>query len=220
MTRWIIGALVLANVLFFTWSQGYLAMYGFAPVEQSEPQRLQQQLHPEAIVVLDGASLKKAEAQAAEDAKPRECLVLGPFDDAQASALRTALQGSPVAADAWQLQTVSIPERWLVYIGKFANEAALVKKRAELATLNVKADLVTAAHLVPGLSLGRFDSEADAMAELAQQRKAGVRTARVVQERESSQSTQLKLPAATDSVRTQVLALGEVLAGKSPRRCE
>lgn len=220
MTRWFIGALVLANALFFVWSQGYLALYGWAPVEQSEPQRLQQQLRPEAIVVLDGASLKKAEAQAAEDAKPRECLVLGPYDDSQADALRAALQGSTVAADAWQLQTVSIPERWVVYIGKFANEAALAKKRTELVTLNIKSDPVAAAHLVPGLSLGRFDTEAEGLEELARLRKAGVRTARVVQERQASQSAQLKLPAATDSLRAQVLDLGDVLAGKTPRRCD
>ncbi|MDT8990156.1 SPOR domain-containing protein [Curvibacter sp. APW13] len=220
MTRWIVAGLVLANALFFVWSQGYLAMYGFAPAVQSEPQRLQQQIHPEALVVLDAPSLKKAEAQAAEDAKPRECLVLGPYDDAQATALRAALQGSTVPADAWQFQSQTIPERWVVYIGKFANEQALQKKRAELGTLNVKSDPVSAPHLVPGLSLGRFDTEAEALQDLERLRKNGVRTARVLQEREASQSAQLKLPAATDSVRAQVLALGEVLAGKQPHRCD
>jgi hypothetical protein len=47
-----------------------------------------------------------------------------------------------------------------------------------------------------------------------------VRTARVVQERAASQSTQLKLPAAQESVKAQVLGLGDALAGKTPRSCE
>lgn len=220
MMRWMVWVLLFANVLFFTWSHGYLQAYGFAPAAQNEPQRVQQQIRPEAITVIGHNDLRKAEAQAAEDAKPRECLVVGPFDDSQSNALRAALQASSLGVEAWQLQTVTIPERWVVYIGKFANEAALTKKRAELTGLGLKSDPVSAAHLVPGLSLGRFDSEAQAQEDLARLRKSGVRTARVMQERASSESVQLRLPAATDAQRAVVVGLGDVLAGKTPRRCE
>lgn len=217
MVMWV---LVLANGLFFAWSQGYLRGYGLAPAVQSEPQRVQQQIHPEAIVVLGKQDLSKAEAQAADDAKPKECLQVGPFDDAQAAKLRSGLAASALAPDVWQLNTVAVPERWVVFIGKFANQAALDKKRAELNALNIKSDAVSAPHLVPGLSLGRADTEAGANEELGRLQKAGVRTARVVQERAASQSTQLKLPSATEGVKAQVLALGDLLAGKTPRSCD
>ena len=220
MMRMAFWVLLLANAAFFAWSGGYLRAFGFAPAVQSEPQRVQQQIHPEAIVLLNSQDLKKAEAQAREDAKPKECLLFGPFDDAQADKLRSALQGVSLAADAWQLNTVAVPERWVVYIGKFANAQALDKKRAELTLMNIKSDPVSAPHLTLGLSLGRFDTEANANQELDRLRKDGVRTARVMQERAASQSTLLKLPAATDSVKAQVLGLGEALAGKNPRSCD
>ena len=49
MLRLLVLVLLLGNVGFFAWSQGLLAAYGWAPVEQSEPQRLQRQLQPESI---------------------------------------------------------------------------------------------------------------------------------------------------------------------------
>jgi hypothetical protein len=220
MMRMAFWVLLLANGLFFAWSGGYLRAYGFAPAVQSEPHRLQQQIQPEAIVLLNTQDLKKAEAQAQEDAKPKECLQFGPFDDAQAGKLRTALAGSSLAPDAWQLNTVNVPERWVVYIGKFPNPQALDKKRAELTALNIKSDPVSAPHLVLGLSLGRFDTEANANQDLERLRKEGVRTARVVQERAASQTTQLKLPAATDTTKAVVLGLGDALAAKAPRSCD
>lgn len=220
MLRWMVGVLLLANGLFFAWSQGYLRAYGFAPTVQSEPQRVQQQIQPQALVLLNTQDLKKAEAQALDDAKPKECLQWGPLDDAQAAHLRASLQASTLAADAWQLNTVAVPERWAVYIGKFANPQALDKKRAELLAMAIKSDPTSAAHLAPGLSLGRFDSEASATEDLNRLRKLGVRTARVVQERAASQTTVLKLPAATEAMKTQVSGLDEALAGKTPRSCD
>jgi hypothetical protein len=217
MLRLMVGVLLLANGLFFAWSQGYLRADGLAPSAQSEPQRMQQQIQPQALVLLNQQDLKKAEAQALDDAKPKECVQWGPLDDAQAAHVRTSLQASTLAPDAWQLNTLAVPERWVVYIGKFANPQAVDKKRAELTALNIKSDPVTAAHLVPGLSLGRFDSEAHASEDLSRLRKLGVRTARVMQERAATQSTVLKLPAATEAMKTLVPSLDEALTGKLQR---
>lgn len=220
MLRWMVWVLLLANGLFFAWSQGYLRAYGFAPTAQSEPQRVEQQIQPQALVLLNSQDLKKAEAQALDDAKPKECLQWGPLDDEQAAHVRASLQASTLAADTWQLNTVVVPERWAVYIGKFASPQVLDKKRAELLAMNIKSDPTSAAHLAPGLSLGRFDSEANATEDLNRLRKLGVRTARVVQERAASQSTVLKLPAATEAMKTQVSSLDEALAAKVPRSCD
>lgn len=51
MLRWMLALVVVANLLFLTWSQHWLAPLGLGPVSQSEPQRLSQQMHPEAIVL-------------------------------------------------------------------------------------------------------------------------------------------------------------------------
>ncbi len=220
MLRVLVGALLLGNALFLAWSQGWLRDWGFAPTDGTEPMRVQQQIKPQVLLVLPGPELKKAEAQAAADAAPRECLVAGPLDEEHVRLVRARLEAQGVASDVWQWHTVSIPERWVVYVGKFANVQALEKKRAELSALNLKTDPVSAAHLAPGLSLARLESEEAANEELNRLRKQGVRTARVVQERAASQNTYLRLPAATEALKTQVQQWDDLLGAKALRACE
>ena len=45
-------ALVLANLLFWAWSNGGLRMFGLAPNDPREPQRVEEQLRPEALRLL------------------------------------------------------------------------------------------------------------------------------------------------------------------------
>lgn len=54
MLRWAITLLVLANIGYFAWVQGYLDGLGLAPVEQREPQRLTAQVAPEVLRLLNG----------------------------------------------------------------------------------------------------------------------------------------------------------------------
>ncbi len=54
MLRLVIILLVLANAGYFAWSQGLLAPLGLAPVEQSEPERLQAQIKPGSLRLLNG----------------------------------------------------------------------------------------------------------------------------------------------------------------------
>jgi len=57
LLRPLVLLLLLANLAFFAWSQGYLRVLGFGPAQQAEPQRLTQQLRPQALRVLrEGAS--------------------------------------------------------------------------------------------------------------------------------------------------------------------
>jgi len=67
MLRLVIWLLVLANAGYFAWTQGYLAPLGLAPVEQREPERLQAQLKPEALRLLNGP---RVEAPAPAPALP------------------------------------------------------------------------------------------------------------------------------------------------------
>ena len=56
--RWLVGALVLANLVYFAWSRGGLALFGTEPAQfsETEPQRLAQQVRPQMLSIkpLDG----------------------------------------------------------------------------------------------------------------------------------------------------------------------
>ncbi|QDL52866.1 SPOR domain-containing protein [Rhodoferax aquaticus] len=218
MVRLIVLALILANGVYFAWSQGLLRDYGFAPTSQSEPQRLAQQLHPEMLTVLSATDLKRIEQQVQADLAPKECLRAGPFDDAQAAALRNVLEGA-LPAGSWQLDTVTLPARWIIYMGKFANTDAMAKKKAELAAMRLKTEPLNNPSLELGLSLGGFETQASAGAELQRLNQRGIRTARVVQEREESRTTQLKLPAVNESLKARVADIKPALLGHPLKSC-
>jgi hypothetical protein len=61
MLRALVLALLLANAGYFAWTRGLLADYGFAPAGQSEPQRLTQQLRPEAMRLLTAEEARQLE---------------------------------------------------------------------------------------------------------------------------------------------------------------
>lgn len=219
MLRLIVLLLVLLNGLYFAWSQGLLRAYGFAPQTQSEPQRLAQQIRPEAMRILTLEEARRAEAALQTPVKPAECLQAGLFDEGQMVALRRSLEVT-LAPGTWSMDTVVEPARWIVYMGRYPNADALAKKRAELANLHLRYEPLTNPELEPGLSLGGFDTQAAANDELASLGRRGVRTARVVQERPEVRGSWLKIPAADDALRTKLEELKPVLAGKSWRSCK
>ncbi len=56
MLRLLILLLLLANGAYFAWTHGALAQLGLAPAQQSEPERLQQQIQPELLLVTPAAA--------------------------------------------------------------------------------------------------------------------------------------------------------------------
>lgn len=52
MLRLAVIVLLLANAGYYAWSQGLLRPLGYAPQEQSEPQRMNQQIRPETLQIL------------------------------------------------------------------------------------------------------------------------------------------------------------------------
>lgn len=218
MLRLLLLVLLLANGVYFAWTHGMLRDYGMAPAQQNEPQRVAQQIKPEAARVLSAGELKKVEAQVQADLLPKECLQVGTFDEAQATSLRSALE-STLPSGAWHLHSAQEPARWIVYMGKYATEQAQAKKRAELLKMEIKTEALNNPALEMGLSLGAFESQAAANAELARLTQRGIRTARVLQEREESTVFTLKLPALTEALKAQLEGIKPALEGKSLRRC-
>ena len=209
---------------------------GLAPDSAREPQRLAQQIRPEALRVTPSAPAlapasapepaTPAAAAAPAAAAPAEaapaataCLQAGPFDNAQADALRQALATAGVPASAWALEPIAPPERWIVYMGRYADNEALEKKRAELRALRVDTAPITLPGLAPGLSLGVFSSPESANEHLAQLTRRGVRTARVVAEQRGPSTARLRLPSADAALRAQVQGLGPALAGRGLAPC-
>ncbi|NKE66652.1 hypothetical protein RAMLITH_12530 [Ramlibacter sp. RBP-2] len=68
MLRLVVLLLVLANAGYFAWSQGLLAAWGFAPAATGEPQRLRQQIKPEALRILREEELRRLAPDAAPPA--------------------------------------------------------------------------------------------------------------------------------------------------------
>ena len=234
MLRLAVIALLLANAGYYAYTQGWLRSAGLAEAEQAEPQRVQQQIRPETLKVLRtqgstaaptpptppaaaadaGASATTAAAPAADAG---ECLQAGIFDEKQATALRTAAASLPQGS--WTLEPTPITGRWMIYMGRFDDQDTLDKKRAELRARKVDFDRAGGT-LELGLSLGRFSTEEAAQRGLTALNAQGVRTARVIQERQAATGFILKLPAVTDAQRQQWLAtLRPAMAGKTLGSC-
>ncbi len=218
MLRLLVLLLILANGAYYAWSEGLLRAYGFAPAQQREPQRVAQQIRPEAIQILSSLEAKRADSQVQSELVSKECLLAEPFDDAQIATLRPALD-SALPAGAWQIDTVAVPARWIVYMGKFANVELMAKKRDELVAMRLAPQGLKNPTLEPGLSLGGFDSQTEATEELAKLSQRGIRTAKVVLERPEGTQNQLKLPAVTPDIRNRLADLKPALAGRKLRSC-
>ena len=220
MLRIFVLLLVLLNGIYFAWAQGLLQDLGFAPVQQTEPQRLGQQIKPEALRLLSAQEARLLETAPRVAQKPVECLQAGPFDERQGALLRQALERSNLPADAWVLETKITPARWIVYLGKYANAEALAKKRAELTSLKLKFQPLGNPALEPGLSVGGFETQAAANAALEALVRRGVGTARVVQEQAEVRRVLLRLPAADDSLRNRLNELKPALADQALSPCQ
>lgn len=231
MLRLLVLLLVLANAGYYAWSHSLLAAYGFAPTSQTEPQRVAQQIKPEALRILTlteapqlaGAppSTPQIPASAAVSAtvsSATECLQVGLFNEEQTMVLRERLV-SALPANSWVLESAVDPGRWLVYMGKYSSADAVAKKKTELRGMGVSFDVLTNAALEPGLSLGNFKTQGEADTELVRITKKGVKTAKVIQERAEQRGQKLKLPTVTTALRSQLDAIKPQLAGKAFQVC-
>jgi hypothetical protein len=214
MLRTVILLLLLANGVYYAWTQGMLQPIGLVPAQQSEPHRLGQQIKPEAIRVLPAEEARKLEAAAAQ---PPECLQASPLEDSVAEPLRQALASWP--AGSWTLETVSEPGRWIVYMGKYPSLDNVARKKAELRQIGVAFEPVSNPELEPGLSLGGYATQAEANQMLDRLVARGVHTAKVLQERPDTKGQKLTLPAVDDGLRARLDDLRTRLGGKALRPC-
>jgi hypothetical protein len=193
--RALLVALAAANVLVLAWSLNWLPFFSLP--REREPERLQRQVQPNAVQLITpsaaSAALQAAAAQrapgvtaAAPAALPADpsasvCLEAGPFAASEVAAAERALRDLKLANLEWSQQRSERGGSYIVYQGKFADNAALARRRAELQRQQISAEAVSSSpDLEPGLSFGRYDTRAAADAALAQLQQQGVRPSRVV----------------------------------------
>ena len=211
MLRTLVGLLLLANVAFFAWSQGWL---GSPPQHsQREPARLAAQVRPETLTVLPPAKAGAA-VQAARTAA-QTCLEAGPFSDGQMGSAESALAAARLPADAWSRVDPSAAPVWLVFGGRYPEAAARRAREEELRRAGQTYELIEfPADLAPGFVLSRHGSRDDAEAWVKARAKADLRGLRVVQLSSNSPTFRLRVPRADTEQTERLLALpAEALAG-------
>lgn len=109
MLRSIVALLIVANLGFFAWSQGWLSPWLLAPIAndagQREPQRLQAQINPQAIRIAGDSNLKTSSRVA--------CVQAGPFNEAAVQAAEAALRDAALHGLTWQREPAFDGRWWL-----------------------------------------------------------------------------------------------------------
>ena len=229
MLRRLVVLLVLANLIFYVWSQGWLDdLTGLRAHPDREPERLARQVRPEVVVILppsavaSGAAAAPSPASATTTAQSAAitCLEAGPFaPGASVSAIAT-LQAAALPAGSWTEVKTERPGSWIVYMGRYANREALAKKEDELRRTRVSFEEVTSpADLELGFSLGRYDQRAAAERGLEQLTQKGIRTARVVELVAPTTQHLLRIDRADKSLAAQATALRSETLGRGFQPC-
>ncbi len=228
--------LLLANGVFFAWSNSYLSPWGFAPASNHESFRLTEQIEPDRMVVKQNdAAPKPTATNTASTTAPAPvatpipvmsattCLSAGAFNDKQSTVLKQTLN-TKLPYLRWRFDTVNVPARWIVYMGKYPNDNARDLKKKQLDQIKVRYEVLTEGNLEPGLSLGSHATQAAANQSLQQLIKQGVRTARVLQESPEQKAQTLVVPAIDDANRAKLntvyATIAAQLANKALQACK
>lgn len=211
--------LILINLLFLAWAQGY-----FGPPANPDAFRLQQQLHPERIrVVARDEAPAELTRPAAKPAAPEEptqseqngaeaCLQI------EGLALAEGVRAESLLAEKWsafkaQRTTLEGANGYWVFIAPLASKQEAENKAAELKRLRVP-ELFVVQENGPNnraISLGLFSSREAATARLEALRGLGVKSAKVGERGSRPTLVQLEIrgpQAQADALRQ---ALGEAL---------
>ncbi len=236
MLRGLVIALLAANAVFFAWSHGHLAALGWPANSAAEPQRLAQQIAPDAVVLLNPpapavVTERPAEPPTTPAPPPEAPAAPAARTDTSADNATACWKVDGLSAEQWavwqgRIKDAELPDavwrvseeagngRWMVYMGRY-DAAQLARKKGELERLGLSFEELRAGPWAFGVSLGSFESEAAAQAGLEALRPKGVRTARVEVERPDLKRYNLRLSAITEAQHGAMPANGKRL-----QRCE
>jgi hypothetical protein len=234
--RGLLIALVVANLLVLAWSLDVLP--GVSRHREREPERLRQQVHPEAVQLITptaaSAALQAAAAQrsniaaapslaaasAAADASATVCLEAGPFAAGEVAAAERGLRDLKWPGIEWTPQRSERGGSYIVYQGRFADETAMARRRDDYRRQQITAEEVrNSPDLQPGLQFGRYDTRAAADGALAQLAQQGVKAARVVTINIPVVVTLLRVERADGALAARLTQLNLPPAGSGFRPC-
>ncbi len=245
--RTLLLALLLVNLVFFAWSQGWMAGVGLGPVTQREPQRLALQIHPEQVQItpLSSASAAPAippqptasapaslpsapiDASAPASAEPARtanavCRQIGPYGALEAEALAQAQSALAQAGLKPIVLNAPVPAQWMVLLGPYPSQTAMRTALDEITQqgkVKVFAPVTDRPRYEPGISLGVFANEAAAQQQLQIVRKQGVHGAKVVQRNAGLSRSVLRLPALTPDQLGALEKVSGQLGGQIVKTC-
>jgi hypothetical protein len=214
MLRGLVAGLLVANLLFWAWTQGWLtSLTGIDPQGDREPQRLAEQQQPERIQVLAPGSLAKA-------APPPVCLEAGPFTPGELARIEGTARAS-LPDGAWLLIRREKPGSWMTYMGRYSNPALMQKRIDELKHLKVVFEEVDFnPDYEPGFTFGRYGRYDDALAALRHLQAQKVKQARIVQLAAPSVNYTVRVPKADAAVQASAANLREAFNGKTFGSCK
>jgi len=161
MLRALLLVLLAANLAFFAWTQGWLdTVTGLRAQGDREPERLQQQLHPERLTLVS--------PQAAKALQTRACLELGPVDGNEAlRGLQAQLDKAGVAPGEWQDIASEVAGVWAVATIKFPDKEFQARKEETYKRLKISYEYLSGpADEMPSMLLSRHASEKAAAEQL------------------------------------------------------
>jgi hypothetical protein len=97
MLRALVVALIVANLVFWAWSEGAFNALGLGPAQERDPGRLALQVRPEAVRVLPAAAL----AASAFGRVAGQCFEAGPFGASEIEAAERALAVLALPEGSW-----------------------------------------------------------------------------------------------------------------------
>lgn len=147
--------LLIANLGYFAYSQGWLKAVIGSDASQREPERISKQVNPAAVTIT-----------------PAPQSLQSPLAPAPAAIPEPVTPPEPACA--------SKREEWVIYMGPYANKQLRDQKKAELSGLGLASSAISKQSLKLGISLGEYESEVLAKQALAALKAKGVKTATVV----------------------------------------
>lgn len=146
------------------------------------------------------------------------CVETGPLAASESGPAEQLLQQQQAANGLrWQALR-SDGQPFMIYMGRYEDEATLLRKIDELRRRRVDAAVMPpGSPMAPGLDLGRHDTASLADAALARLNTQGVRTARVVAI-QPTPTVVLRVPEADAALRARLVALG-LPSGRGFRPC-
>ncbi len=199
MTKWVVGLLLLANILFFA-----VMRWGAALTVDADVPMVQAEISPDKLRLLSEAVPVSTVAVAATDARPqaasavaasapalildpllaakgrKQCMEWGEFSGSGLTQVQTALAALKLG-DRETQRSVEHASGFWVYIPPLKNHAEVQRKIAQLKALGVNDHFVVQEEgpWLNAISLGVFRTEEAAQKFLAGLRAKGVRTAKV-----------------------------------------